>query len=149
MFIIKSVILKKKLIEKYIDLFSNLTVCSIKQFDDIVDKDVEFSDPFNRVKGIENFKNIFYHMFKNIKDPKFTIIDYSINKRRTYLKWEMSFFAFKSNHIIIGMSEINCNKIGKIISHHDYWDSLNGIFIKLPLIGFLYKASLKIFSIKN
>ncbi len=61
----------------------------------------------------------------------------------------MSFYAFKSKQIIIGMSEINCNETGKIISHHDYWDSLNGIFIKLPFIGFLYKASLKIFSIKN
>ena len=139
----------KKLIEQYIDLFSNLTVCSINQFDEIVDKDVEFIDPFNRVKGIENFKNIFYHMFKNIKDPKFVIIDYSINKRRTYLKWEMSFFAFKSNQTIIGISEINCNEKGKIISHHDYWDSLNGIFIKLPFIGFLYRASLKFFLIKN
>ena len=88
-------------------------------------------------------------MFKNVKNPKFIILDLSNNKRRTFLKWEMSFYAFKSKQIIIGMSEINYNETGKIISHHDYWDSLNGIFIKLPFIGFLYKASLKIFSMKN
>ena len=75
-------------------------------------------------------------------------LDLSNNKKRTFLKWEMSFYAFKSKQIIMGMSEINYNETGKIISHHDYWDSLNGIFIKLPFIGFLYKASLKIFSMK-
>ena len=140
---------KKKPIEKYIDLFCNLTVSNIEQFEDIIDIDIEFSDPFNKVKGKEDFKNIFYHMFKNIKNPKFVILDYSNNKRRTFLKWEMSFYAFKSKQTIIGMSEINCNKTGKITSHHDYWDSLNGIFIKIPFIGFLYKASLKAFSTKN
>ena len=141
--------MKKRSIEKYMDLFSNLTISNIKQFEDIVDKDVEFQDPFNKIKGIENFKNVFYHMFKNIKDPKFIILDYSMDKKRTFLKWEMTFYAFKSKQVIIGISEINCNKIGKIISHYDYWDSLNGIFIKLPFVGFLFKASLKIFSMKN
>ena len=141
--------MKKEPIEKYLDLFCNLTFSSIKNFDDIVDDDIEFSDPFNNIKGKENFKNVFYHMFKNVKNPKFIILDLSNNKRRTFLKWEMSFYAFKSKQIIIGMSEINYNETGKIISHHDYWDSLNGIFIKLPFVGFLYKISLKIFSMKN
>jgi steroid delta-isomerase len=141
--------MKKEPIEKYLDLFCNLTFSSIKNFDDIVDDNIEFSDPFNNIKGKENFKNVFYHMFKNVKNPKFIILDLSNNKRRTFLKWEMSFYAFKSKQIIIGMSEINYNETGKIISHHDYWDSLSGIFIKLPFVGFLYKISLKIFSMKN
>ena len=38
--------MKKEPIEKYLDLFCNLTFSSIKNFDDIVDDNIEFSDPF-------------------------------------------------------------------------------------------------------
>ena len=50
--------MKKEPIEKYLDLFCNLTFSSIKNFDDIIDDDIEFSDPFNNIKGKENFKNV-------------------------------------------------------------------------------------------
>ena len=87
-------------------------------------------------------------MFENVKDPKFTILDYAQNKDHVFLKWKMSFYAFKSLQIIEGMSDITFNKEGKIESHLDYWDSLSGLYIKLPLIGILYKISLRIFKVK-
>ena len=134
-------------IKNYINLFSNLNFKNIEKFDDLVDKDIEFSDPFNHFKGIENFKKVFYHMFKNIKNPNFIILDYSKNQHKVFLKWKMVFYAFKSEQFIEGVSEITLNNDGKINSHIDYWDSMNGLFIKLPFIGILYKLSLKIFKI--
>ena len=135
-------------IKNYINLFSNLNFKNIEKFDDLVDKDIEFSDPFNHFKGIENFKKVFYHMFKNVKNPSFIILDYSKNKHKVFLKWKMVFYAFKSKQFIEGISEITLNKEGKINSHIDYWDSMNGLFIKLPFIGILYRLSLKVFKVK-
>ena len=88
-------------------------------------------------------------MFKKIKEPKFFILDYSINKERVFLKWKMTFFAFKSLQTIEGMSELVINDFGKVASHIDYWDSLNGIFIKIPFIGYFYKISLFLFKSKT
>ena len=136
-------------IKNYINLFSNLNLKNIEKFDDLVDKNIEFSDPFNYFKGIENFKKVFYHMFNNVKDPSFIILDYSRNKHKVFLKWKMVFYAFKSKQSIEGVSEITLSNDGKINSHVDYWDSMNGLYIKLPLIGFLYRLSLKIFKIKT
>jgi len=136
-------------IKNYINLFSNLNFKNIEKFDDLVDKDIEFSDPFNHFKGIENFKKVFYHMFKNVKNPSFIILDYSKNKHKVFLKWKMVFYAFKSEQFIEGVSEITLNNEGKINSHIDYWDSMNGLFIKLPFIGILYRLSLKIFKVKT
>ena len=138
----------KEVIEKYISLFSNLTPKNVKDFDNLVSKDIRFIDPFNNVKGVENFKKIFYHMFKNIQDPKFSVITYSIKNKNVFLKWKMTFYAFKAEQCIEGMSELTFNKVGKITFHIDYWDSLNGLFIKLPFVGFLYRISLKMFRIK-
>jgi len=139
----------KILVKNYINLFNNLSSENINEFDDLISKDIVFIDPFNKIKGINAFKKIFYHMFENVKDPKFLILDYSINKQRVFLKWKMTFFAFKSLQIIEGMSELLLNDDGKICSHIDYWDSINGIFIKIPFIGYFYKISLLMFKTKT
>jgi steroid delta-isomerase len=141
--------MKKNYINNYLNLFSNLNKENIKKFDDLVVKDIIFIDPFNNIKGLDNFKNIFYHMFDTVEEPKFDILDYAQNKDHIFLKWKMTFYAFKASQTIEGMSDITLNKEGKVISHLDYWDSLNGIFIKLPFLGFLYKISLRMFKIKN
>lgn len=141
--------MKKNYINNYLNLFSNLNKENIKKFDDLVVKDIIFIDPFNNIKGLDNFKNIFYHMFDTVEEPKFDIVDYAQNKDHIFLKWKMTFYAFKASQTIEGMSDIKLNKEGKVISHLDYWDSLNGIFIKLPFLGFLYKISLRMFKIKN
>ena len=141
--------MKKNYINNYLNLFSNLNKENIKKFDDLVVKDIIFIDPFNNIKGLDNFKNIFYHMFDTVEEPKFDIVDYAQNKDHIFLKWKMTFYAFKASQTIEGMSDITLNKEGKVISHLDYWDSLNGIFIKLPFLGFLYKISLLMFKIKN
>ena len=141
--------MKKIYINNYLNLFSNLNKENIKKFDDLVVKDIIFIDPFNNIKGLDNFKNIFYHMFDTVEEPKFDIVDYAQNKDHIFLKWKMTFYAFKASQTIEGMSDITLNKEGKVISHLDYWDSLNGIFIKLPFLGFLYKISLRMFKIKN
>ena len=139
----------KNIVKNYIKLFSNLTPENIKNFDDLISEDINFVDPFNNVKGVNDFKNIFYHMFENVKDPKFLVVDYSINKQRVYLKWKMTFFAFNSLQTIEGMSELLLNDFGKVVFHRDYWDSLSGLFIKIPFIGYFYKISLFMFKSKN
>ena len=139
--------MKKNYINNYLNLFSNLSKENIKKFDDLVVKDIIFIDPFNNIKGLDNFKNIFYHMFDTVEEPKFDIVDYAQNKDHIFLKWKMTFYAFKASQTIEGMSDITLNKEGKVISHLDYWDSLNGIFIKLPFLGFFYKLSLRMFKL--
>ena len=141
--------MKKNIVKSYINLFSNLSPENINEFDNLISKDIIFVDPFNNIKGVNAFKNIFYHMFENVTDPNFLIVDYSISKKRVYLKWKMTFFAFKSLQTIEGMSELLLNDVGKIVSHVDYWDSLNGLFIKIPFIGFFYKLSLFMFKSKT
>ena len=138
----------KSLVKNYIRLFSNLSPENINQFDYLISKDIVFTDPFNNIKGVNAFKKIFYHMFEKTQDPKFSVITYTIKNRNVFLKWKMTFYAFKSEQSIEGISELTFNKVGKITSHVDYWDSLNGLFIKLPYVGFLYRISLKIFRVK-
>ena len=65
--------MKKNIVKSYINLFSNLSPENINEFDNLISKDIIFVDPFNNIKGVNAFKNIFYHMFENVTDPKFLI----------------------------------------------------------------------------
>ena len=141
--------MEKNIVKKYITLFSNLSPDKIDEFDNLISKDIIFIDPFNNIRGINNFKKIFYHMFKSIQEPKFFVLNYSINKKTVFLKWKMTFFAFNSLQTIEGMSELLLNENGKVVSHTDYWDSLNGLFIKIPFFGYFYKLSLFLFKSKS
>ena len=141
--------MEKSIVKNYIDLFSNLSPDNINEFDNLISKNIIFVDPFNNIKGINAFKNIFYHMFENVKEPRFFILDYSINKQRVFMKWKMTFYAFKSLQTIEGMSELILNDLGKVVSHTDYWDTLNSLFIKIPFIRYFYKLSLILFKSKS
>ena len=69
----------KKIIEKYIGLFSNLTPKNVRDFDNLVSKDIIFFDPFNNVKGVENFKKIL---------NKFLSLNVKLkNKKRLGYQW--------------------------------------------------------------
>ena len=140
--------MNKLYIKSYLKLFANLNKNNINDFNDLVTNDIVFVDPFNNVRGVNNFKKIFYHMLDNVKQPRFIIIDYAQKKDQIFLKWKMSFYAFNALQMIDGMSDITLNKEGRVQSHLDYWDSLNGLYIKLPFIGILYKISLQIFKVK-
>ena len=141
--------MNKNIVKSYINLFCNLTPDNINEFDNLISKDIIFVDPFNNIKWVNAFKKVFYHMFEKVSDPKFLILDYSISKKRVYIKWKMNFIAFKSLQTIEGISEILLNDVGKIVSHIDYWDSINGLFIKIPFIGAFYKLSLFMFKVKT
>ena len=56
--------------------------------------------------------------------------------------------AFNALQTIEGMSDITLNEEGRILSHLDYWDSLNGLYVKLPFIGLIYRISLRMFKVK-
>ena len=141
--------MEKSIVENYVNLFRNLSPDNINELDNLISKDITFVDPFNNIRGTNAFKNIFYHMFENVKEPRFFVLDYSINKQRVFLKWKMTFIAFKSMQTIEGMSELLLNDNGKVVSHIDYWDTLNNLFIKIPFIRYFYKLSLFLFKSKS
>ena len=51
--------MNKKNIKKYLLLFENLEISNINQFDELIDKNIIFIDPFNKVIGKKKFQNSF------------------------------------------------------------------------------------------
>ena len=135
---------KRNNINNYVKLFESLNLENLYKFDELLDKNIYFEDPFNKVYGIKNFKKIFSNTLKKLDNIEFKVINI-ISKNNVYIiKWEMIFFAFNKSNSIFGLSEITISTNKKIISHIDYWDSYNNFYIKIPVIGMLFKFVLNL-----
>ena len=135
---------KKNNIENYIKLFENLNLENLNKFEKLLDENIYFEDPFNKVYGIENFKRIFSDTLNKLDNIEFKVLNV-ISKNKIYIiKWEMIYFAFNKNNSIFGLSEVTISRNEKIISHIDYWDSYNNFYTKIPIFGLIFKFILNL-----
>ena len=136
--------IKKNNIENYVKLFESLNLENLNKFDKLLDENIYFEDPFNKVYGIENFKRIFFNTLNKLDNVEFKVLNI-ISKNNIYiLKWEMIYFAFNKKNSIVGLSEVTIGANKKIVSHIDYWDSYNNFYTKIPIFGLIFKFFLSL-----
>jgi len=128
--------------EKITYFFENLTQnTSIDHFKTVYDESVTFKDPFNKVTGIESVFEVFAHMYRNLDDPRFIIIEYVDKGKIAYVKWEFN-FSFKNEsaqQMFEGVSRLKMNDAGRVTEHIDYWDAAEHMYAKMPFIGWLIR----------
>ena len=135
---------KKNKIENYVKLFESLNLKNLHKFDKLLDENIYFEDPFNKVYGIENFKKIFSNTLTKLDNVEFKVLNI-ISKNNIYIiKWEMFYFAFNKTNSIFGLSEVTISENNKIVSHIDYWDSYNNFYTKIPFLGLIFKFVLSL-----
>ncbi|NVK20381.1 MAG: nuclear transport factor 2 family protein [Methylocystaceae bacterium] len=121
---------------KYIDLFENLTPEAIANCDEIVSPDIHFKDPFNDFKGIEIFKRMMFKTLKEVRDPKFHILDQACSETRHYVRWDFEGRVTGLGLLTFsGMSEIVYDDEQRVIEHIDHWDASEQLYEKLPVLG--------------
>ena len=135
---------KKNKIENYVKLFESLNLKNLHKFDKLLDENIYFEDPFNKVYGIENFKKIFSNTLTKLDNVEFKVLNI-ISKNNIYIiKWEMIYLAFNKTNSIFGLSEVTISENNKIVSHIDYWDSYNNFYTKIPFLGLIFKFVLSL-----
>ena len=143
-----------KFLNDYKNIFEKINENNLKSFDSIINENVNFEDPFNKIIGKENFISIFKDMFKKIENPRFFVLDLSVSDLRVsegigYIRWTLK-GKFKKKHkefSIDGMSEVKFDQSGKVLIHIDHWDSLTQLITKIPIVGNIVKLILKFFNI--
>ena len=143
-----------KFLNNYKNIFEKMNENNLKSFDSIINENVNFEDPFNKINGKEKFISIFKNMFKKIENPRFFVLDLSVSDLRAsegigYIRWTLK-GNFKKKHkefSIDGMSEVKFDESGKVLIHIDHWDSLTQLITKIPVVGNIVKLILKFFNI--
>jgi hypothetical protein len=124
--------------ETLVRFFETLnTKVTVEAFGTVYDDAVVFKDPFNEVKGISAVYGIFQEMYQSLDEPRFIIREYVGDGSIAYVKWDF-LFHFKGDtkeNRFEGVSRIEMNAEGKVISHVDFWDAAEHIYEKIPLLG--------------
>lgn len=71
------------------------------------------------------------------------ILSVASDGRDHYIRWRMRFtfkvYGKEYSTDSIGMTHVQLNEDGKIVLHQDFWDSVEGFYQHLPMIGYWLK----------
>ena len=128
----------KEIINKYKNAFENLEVTNINNLLNLVDDNVVFEDPFNKIIGKDNLRELFLEMFQKLQQPKFKVLNIFYKQNLAIIKWNFSCKIFRKDICFDGLSEITVNN-GKIKKHLDFWDSGKNLYTQVPILGRIFK----------
>jgi steroid delta-isomerase len=126
-------------LDALLEFYQTLAPERIAEFDEFYAVNAYFKDPFNEVRRLDDIKEIFSRMFRQVADPRFVVKEHVGDMRGLFLVWDMS-FRMKSwqprvSQIIRGVSHLRFGADGKVVYHRDYWDTGEELYAKLPLLG--------------
>ncbi len=130
--------------ESLVRFYHELSPESIGRFSEFYSENAYFKDPFNEVRGIEAITRIFSHMFKQVDEPRFMVIEQVVDAKGAMLIWEFSFrvrlWGKGQTQIMRGVSHLRFDPEGRVNYHRDYWDTGEELYMKLPAIGTLMRG---------
>lgn len=126
-------------LDALIDFYETLSPDGVALFSRYYAADAYFKDPFNEVRGLPAIERIFTHMFRQVAEPRFCIIERVVDAGGAMLVWEFHYRVRRWGHgeaqLMRGVTHLKFNAGGKVVWHRDYWDAAEELYAKLPGIG--------------
>lgn len=121
--------------------FETLTPERVKRTAEFYAPEAAFKDPFNEVRGVERIERIYAHMFEQVLEPRFRVLERIQDDSKAMLIWELHFRmkAGVPTTIVRGASHLHFNSDKLIIWHRDYWDAAEELYAKTPGLGILMR----------
>ena len=103
--------------------------------------DAFFKDPFNEVTGVVAIGRIFAHLFDQLDEPRFRVLERWENGNGAMLTWEFTFRlrGRRTAQLARGATHLRFAPDGRISYHRDYWDAAEELYAKLPVLGALMR----------
>jgi len=140
--------IKPDTIDALANFYEHLTPESVTQFPDYYAETADFKDPFNEVRGLAPIQRIFAHMFCQVSEPRFVVVERVVDEHGAVLIWELHYRVRRWERgklqIMRGVSHLKFDTEGKVIWHRDYWDTAEELYAKLPVIGCLMRGLKKV-----
>jgi len=127
-------------ISKFSNFFANLNEESVEELTRQTYADpIFFYDTLKTITSLPELEEYFLETARNTESVQARVVDYASSNGDYYLRWEMDIRLkkFRRGETLrsVGMTHLRFNSEGKIILHHDYWDSTEGFFQHVPVLG--------------
>jgi len=131
--------IKPETIDALVGFYEHLTPEKVNSFADFYAENAYFKDPFNEVRGLASIQRVFTHMYRQVSEPRFAVLERVVDDQGAVLVWELHFrvrlWGGGKSQLMRGVSHLKFDASGKVIWHRDYWDTAEELYAKLPLIG--------------
>lgn len=131
-------------LEPLIAFYNAFSAESVSRFPEFYSSDAYFKDPFNEVRGIAAIQRIFTHMFEQVAEPRFVVVEKIVDAGGAMLVWEFYFrgrlWGRGEAQVMRGVSHLRFDGEGKVCYHRDYWDTAEELYMKLPGLGVLMRG---------
>ena len=130
-------------LRRIITFFETIDPAAAAHIGEVYTADAFFKDPFNEVTGVPEITRIFAHMFVQVAEPRFVILEALENGAGAFLTWEFLFrmkrFDTTTVQTIRGATHLKFAANGRVCFHRDYWDAAEELYEKLPVLGSLMR----------
>lgn len=129
------------ILDRLVTWFETLSPQSVARTGEFYAPNAHFRDPFNDVRGVERIKRIYAHMFEQVSEPHFAVIERHLQSDSAMLLWEFSFRSRPGAAVtaVRGTTHLRFDAHGRVSAHHDYWDPAGGLYEGVPLLGSLLR----------
>jgi len=122
-------------VKAYVHFFEGLDPASLNNLELVFNETATFKDPFNAVQGRRAIRQVFEHMFRTTRSPRFRVYDWMCSGHAAFIRWRFT-CSLKGRGIdVTGVSHVEFDHSGRVTAHTDYWDAAEGLYERLPLIG--------------
>lgn len=130
--------------DRIIQVFNELRADNMEILDEFYDPNLEFYDPISHLKGLQQIKDYYTTMYKNVTDIRFEFHDVAHTEDTYMATWTMHLqskaLADGKEIKTSGISHIRFSPASdKVIYHRDYFDMYEFIYQHIPVIGYLTK----------
>ena len=111
---------------------------------DVYAPGVFLNDTLKTVEGVDALEEYFLETVQRTEFVRVRFDDMARSGRDYYLRWFMEYRSDRINGgaivASIGMTHIRFDEAGKVVLHQDYWDSTDGFFERLPVLGWMIRS---------
>ena len=130
-------------LEDYIAYFERLNGRSVRLLEKMAAPEIRYMDPFHDVRGIEAMENILKTLFdRKLERPGLKIVNagWGRDGYTAFLRWDFSFMprGKREEWLVEGVSEIVFGPDGKVVQHHNHWDSGSQVMAHLPFLNYVW-----------
>tara|TARA_A100001037_G_scaffold288130_1_gene298400 strand:- start:184 stop:618 length:435 start_codon:yes stop_codon:yes gene_type:complete len=113
---------------------------SLHSLGEVYDEAVQFTDPLNQATGLEQLREVYVDLFRQLEEIRMTLREVQANPQGGFLLWTMDYRFRRKPRTIQGVTHALVNRSGRVTHQSDYWDASFPVYGEFPVVRTLMKA---------
>ena len=130
-----------KYTDQIVSNFNNFNGTNLEILDLFYSSDVHFVDPVKNIRGLNELKSYYRHVYKNVRSIRFDFWHFIEHENSVVGEWNMKLRArglnFGNEFSVAGCSVFKFNGEGLVSEHRDYVDLGKMVYEQIPALGLL------------